>query len=132
MLSQVTVYAAVQEQIRDTHFRLNTYGLLVAKKYAFHLERMNEAFSHAHDSALRLMYFLAEDLLLRQQANAPSEQYNKVNTAFLSLWMNKQKRAEHAEELYRDFSAHHRTMTDSYNAVFSRHPSVGKLYTVKR
>lgn len=132
MFKQVTVYTAVEQQIHDTHFRLNTYGLEVAKKYSFHLERMNQAFSHAHVSALNLMHFLADDLVLRQQANAPSKQYNKLNIALLTLSIHKQKRADHAEELYRDFAAHHRIMTDSYNAVFSRHPSVGKLYTFKR
>ncbi|WAG36382.1 hypothetical protein [Vibrio parahaemolyticus] len=132
MSSQVNVYTAVKQEIRDTHFRLNTYGLVVAKKYAFDLKQMTEAFELAHDSALKLMSFLAGDLLLRKEANAPTEHYNKVNTAILILSMHQQKRADHVEELYRGFAAHHRKMTDSYNAVFSHHPSVGKLYTVKR
>jgi len=46
----------------------------------------------------------------------------------LTLSLRKDVRAVDEEALYR----HYRAMTNTYDAVFSHHPSVGKLYTLKK
>lgn len=123
---------AVLKEIRETQFRLNTYGLTIHYVYAPSVDDMIKAFELAQASARLLCELLLNDANLRYQANIPPQHYSSLNGLAMALALNKGETAKGAEEQYQNVTEYLANMVESHQIVFSRHPPVGKLFCFRK
>ncbi|RJL48700.1 hypothetical protein D5078_02615 [Pectobacterium carotovorum] len=123
---------ATLQEIRQTQFRLNTYGLTVHRHYASSVALMITAFEHALQSAWWLCELLTKDASLRHKAHTSSLRYNSLNWPALSLAVKKAETAANIEAQYQNVKQYLDAMVAAHDAVFSQHPSVGHLFHYKK
>lgn len=123
--------AALQE-IRETRFRLDTYGLTIHHVYAASIDNMVTAYEHALQSAWWLCEVLTKDASLRLQARNPHLSYNSLNWPAITLAVRKTDTAEGVEAQYQNVAEYMDAMVKSHQTVFSPHPPVGKLFCLRK
>lgn len=120
------------QDIRQTQFRLNTYGLTIHRNYASSVAGMTTAFEHALQSAWWLCELLTKDASLRCQAHTPPPRYNSLNWPAITLGVKKAQTAANVETQYLNVTQYLDAMMAAHSAVFNQHPSVGHLFHFKK
>ncbi|ECW3621162.1 hypothetical protein J4I24_004278 [Salmonella enterica] len=124
--------SATLQEIRQTQFRLNTYGLTIHRHYAASVANMITAFEHALQSAWWLCELLTKDASLHCQAHTPPPRYNSLNWPAITLGIKKAETAANIEAQHQNVKQYLDAMMTAHDAVFSQHPSVGHLFHYKK
>jgi len=119
---------------RDTmekiRFRLGTYGLCEAPTIRARFEVLDGAYFKACDAASTLREILTEmkNILTLVPTYKPGSGMMFNEPVDEKLMLNR----NHAEQIYEKLSENYSLMLNTYSELFSAHPSIGKLFEVRK
>lgn len=119
-----------RDMMEKIRFRLGTYGLSEAPSVRARFEALDSAYLKACDASATLRDILTEmkKILTLVPSYKPDSDmiYNESVDEKLMLCLN------HAEQTYENLSKNYSLMIKTHSELFSAHPSIGKLFIVKK
>lgn len=129
---QLDTAGSVKQTIREIRFRLNTYGLRAADAYTAEIEAMTTAFDLVQGIGWWMVEILIKDLTRHYQARKPPLRYWELNHDALLVGIKKAETEETTESAYKRFTDELKIMVACHDAIFTKNPAIGELFTVRK
>lgn len=134
MLASLNTVLMEHKNRRDTmekiRFRLGTYGLCEAPTVHARFEVLDGAYLKACDAAATLREILTEmkNILTLVPTYKPGSGMMFNEPVDEKMMLNR----NHAEQTYEKLSENYSLMLNTHSELFSAHPSIGKLFEVRK